>query len=199
VDHGGYHIQVGSHMVDCSRNGYNRQNRMTTSFPVDEATTYVANPFGGELYIRAPYGSLISTADVSVTGDVVQGATFFYSSLRNTTEEEWIDLQNSPAPWVHVVTDPFLQQWHSGPVKQQSYSFMVERARRYTVAYNAASLTAGIPPERRNTWFCSMRTPRTSAEEPVSVPSDTRRPTKRCQGPLMDLSGVDMNSISKIL
>lgn len=50
VDHGGYYIQVGSHSVDCGKpgRGWTRQDRMTTGFPVDEATTYVANPFGGE-------------------------------------------------------------------------------------------------------------------------------------------------------
>ncbi len=49
VDHGNYYIQIGSHSVDCSKEtkGYTRQNRMTTAFPIDEVTTYVANPFGG--------------------------------------------------------------------------------------------------------------------------------------------------------
>lgn len=153
VDHGGYHIQIGSHMVGCSRNQFKRQERMTSSYPVDDLTTFIANPFGGELYIRAPYGSIIPNAEVSVTGDVVQSATFFYSSLRNTTEEEWNTLRaTAPAPWVHIVTDPLLKQWDAQPVKDMTYSFMVERAHRYTVAYNAAGVSHGFPPEKRNTW-----------------------------------------------
>ena len=49
-------------------------------------------------------------------------------------------------------SDPLLRQWHAPPVKEMSYSFMVERAQRFTVAYNAAGISHGIPPEKRNTW-----------------------------------------------
>eukprot|EP00567_Pseudictyota_dubia_P002273 CAMPEP_0197467026 /NCGR_PEP_ID=MMETSP1175-20131217/65354_1 /TAXON_ID=1003142 /ORGANISM="Triceratium dubium, Strain CCMP147" /LENGTH=1931 /DNA_ID=CAMNT_0043003087 /DNA_START=99 /DNA_END=5894 /DNA_ORIENTATION=- len=155
VDHGNYTIQIGAQSVTCEHpnRGWSRQGRMTTSFPVDDTTVYVANPFGGELYLRPPYGSTIGSADVQVTGDVVEGATFFYSTFRNTTEAEWNYLrENAPAPWVHIVTNPLLRQWHAEPVKTMTYEFMVERARRYTDAYDAVSRVHGIPPENRNTW-----------------------------------------------
>jgi hypothetical protein len=155
VNHGNYSIQVGSMMVTCEHQsrGWARQGRMTTNFPVDDTTVYIANPFGGELYLRSPYGSDIGPVNVQVTGDVVVGASFFYSSLRNTTEEEWNHLrETATAPWAHVVTNPYLTNWGSEQLKKQSYTYMLNRAKEYTELYNAISRVHGIPPENRNTW-----------------------------------------------
>lgn len=87
---------------------------MTTSVPIDGITTYVANPVGGELFLRAPYGTEAGVVDVTVSGGVVASASFFVTSLRETTEEEWNATSGqdtalgAPAPWVSIESDNYL-------------------------------------------------------------------------------------------
>lgn len=51
----GYHVQIGAAgMIDCSRrtDRISQQDRPTSSYPIDEDVTSVANPFGGEFLLK---------------------------------------------------------------------------------------------------------------------------------------------------
>lgn len=105
----GFTIQVGSQTVDTSNKWLHRRNdRITTSFPIDADTTHVANPLGGGLFVRIPYGSDLDVVTVQVSGGVVASASFTMTDLKTTTEEEWNDIRiNAPAPWVNLETEAF--------------------------------------------------------------------------------------------
>ena len=90
---------------------------------------------------------------IDVSGGVVQSASFFWTSVKHTTEEEWNYLRaNTNTPFVSIETDPYLLSWTAYDVKEMDYAFMVERAQRYTQVYNEIAKYQGVAPEKRNTY-----------------------------------------------
>lgn len=155
----GYTVHVGSQMINGNRKStYFRMDRMTTTVPITDVVTHIANPLGGEVFLRGPYGNTLGVIDVTVSGGVVKSTSFIATSLHQTTMEEWnatsglAGLVNAPAPWVSIETDNFLIQVPRLYMYDYSYEHMSLLASNYTALMKAHSEITGIPIEKRNNY-----------------------------------------------
>ena len=107
----GFTILVGAHTVDkTGSTPVRRFFRVTNSFPITSASTRIANPFGGGIYLVAPYLADLGIIDVKLE-NVVPAPFFSATSFQKTTLREWKDVQRkNPAPWADFVTDKFMMQ-----------------------------------------------------------------------------------------
>lgn len=107
----GYYIRLSGHSDNIGEDN-DTWKRMPSgiqrSFPINTATTAVATPYGGAIYIdlldgadgqaRRTYG------DLNVTIDGAIKAPYFV--LGKNTNQEWLDtIRNYPAPFAEFVTD----------------------------------------------------------------------------------------------
>ena len=107
----GFTIRVGAHKQD--KNGSNpvrRFFRISKTYPITSATTEIANPFGGGIYINTPYLADAGLVDVQIKNAVP--APFFSATAHNkTTLADWLATQrNNPAPWADFESDKFMMQ-----------------------------------------------------------------------------------------
>ena len=113
------------------------------------ATTEVANPFGGGIYINTPYLADAGIVDVQIKNAVP--APFFSATAHNkTTLAEWVATQrNNPAPWADFETDKFMMQVPTGSI--YNYADPVELMRHWDMRLDAVSDLIGQPLVRNNT------------------------------------------------
>ena len=81
----GFQIQVGAHDADMNSKGnIHRMPRVSCTYDVKTAKTYVASPLGGGIYIKVPYLSNYGIQSLSISGDVIE-APFFckFKSSKN--------------------------------------------------------------------------------------------------------------------
>ncbi len=107
----GFTIREGAHKQD--KNGSNpvrRFFRISKTYPITSATTEIANPFGGGIYINTPYLADAGLVDVQIKNAVP--APFFSATAHNkTTLADWLATQrNNPAPWADFESDKFMMQ-----------------------------------------------------------------------------------------
>lgn len=94
----GFEVLVGGQTVDNSnKRDHRRMDRVTVTYAIANATTLVANPLGGSLYIRVPYLADLGLVTLQVTGGVVQAPLFQATSFHQTTNEEWAARRSAPA------------------------------------------------------------------------------------------------------
>ena len=94
----GFEVLVGGQTVDNSNKGdHRRMDRVTVTYAIADATTLVANPLGGSLYIRVPHLADLGLVTLQVTGGVVQSPLFQATSFHQTTSEEWAARRGAPA------------------------------------------------------------------------------------------------------
>lgn len=85
-----------------------RMDRIAVWAYVTSATTLVANPLGGSVYILVPRGASLGRVNVSISGDVVRAPLFQRTSITQHTNEEWALSRTSPGPWADFETDTFM-------------------------------------------------------------------------------------------
>jgi len=119
---GGLVAWVGAHQSDLrvSTDGaYARFPKVGTSFPIDSATTHVANPFGGSIYIMTPNGAQEGDLELTITG-AVSSPLFSTRELSQTSYEEWkAAVESNDAPWGDIASDRFMASF---PLKYLKYS-----------------------------------------------------------------------------
>ena len=97
---GGFQVRVGTHSDGIwSRPEWTRMPEISRRFPVSDATTPVANAFGGLIYVEVPVDADLGTITVEIEGAVaapryVQG---------ETDPAVWRDeIRHAPAPWAEI-------------------------------------------------------------------------------------------------
>jgi hypothetical protein len=107
----GYRIRVGCHSWDFSvKNPIRRLDRVTLIYDITSATTKVANPLGGGIYIEVPFDTAGSVETVQIT-NAVRSPFFSVNSItgNNTTVADWQNIErNHPAPWADFQTQKYM-------------------------------------------------------------------------------------------
>ena len=146
----GFTIRVGAHKQD--KNGSNpvrRFFRISKTYPITSASTEIANPFGGGIYINTPYEANAGIVDVQIKNAVP--APFFSATAHNTTTlAQWVDIQrNNPAPWADFESDKFMMQVPTSFI--YNYADPVTLMQDWDKRLDAVSELIGQPYVRNNT------------------------------------------------
>jgi hypothetical protein len=99
----GLQVQIGAHSDQLwHKDKWERFPSIVRSTPIAEQETWVSNPFGGLIYIKAP--AKLNLPDAWFTfHNVIQSPSFV---LGKNSLEEWRNgIRNQPAPWAELVTD----------------------------------------------------------------------------------------------
>jgi len=127
-----------------------RVNRITSTYEVKSATTTIANPFGGTIYILVPNPCSLGTIDITIGGGVVETPKFEFTSTRITTEAEWEVSRTKPAPWFDLVTDNYHMAVPSAWVNGYSHAHMLALAEDHSDAMSGVNDYLGYPQDKRN-------------------------------------------------
>ncbi len=107
----GYQIRVGAHSWDHSnRPVLKRLDRSTLVYNINAATTKIASPLGGGIYIEVPKGKTLGVQNVTITG-AARSPFFSAKSFHQTTLTEWQTIERTqPAPWADFQSEKFMFQ-----------------------------------------------------------------------------------------
>ena len=150
ADAGGFHVRVGAHTDDISDlSEWTRMPEISRRFPVSEATTYVANAFGGLIYVEVPTDAGLGDIPVEIEGAVA--APLFV--LGETDTEAWRDeVRHAPAPWAEIAGRNMIVTTRSSEVRNLDYPGAVaeawDRALDLNTELAAWPSTARSSPER---------------------------------------------------
>ena len=97
---GGFHVRIGAHSDGIwKRDEWTRMPEISRRFRVSEATTPVANAFGGLIYIEVPDKVGLGGIEVEIVGAVA--APLFV--LGETDPDAWRnEIRHAPAPWAEI-------------------------------------------------------------------------------------------------
>lgn len=107
----GFSIRVGAHSWDLrNKPVIKRLDRVSLVFPIESASTVIANPLGGGIYLEVPQGANEGLVDVSIK-NVVPSPFFSTKNFDKTSLENWRKVQRTnPGPWADFETDRFMMQ-----------------------------------------------------------------------------------------
>lgn len=107
----GYKILVGAHPEsDHSINYLKRFFRVFNTYEITDSVTFIANPFGGGIYINTPYLASAVLQQIELT-NVVPAPLFSAKSWDATTLSQWQNVQRlHPAPWADFESEKFMMQ-----------------------------------------------------------------------------------------
>jgi len=146
----GFSIRVGAHSWDLSaKKTIKRLDRVSLVYPITSATTRIANPLGGGIYIEVPYKSDLGIVTVGIT-NVVRSPFFSATSFHKTTLDEWINTERTqPGPWADFESDKFMMQVPRSWI--YNYTNAVTVMRDWDKAMDAVSDLMGRPRVRSKT------------------------------------------------
>ena len=146
----GFRILVGAHSFDLSgRNNVRRFFRVTTTLPITDTITQIANPFGGGIYILTPYEAALGIVQVELT-NVVPAPFFSAKSFSQTSLQEWKDEQrHHPAPWADFETEKYMMQVPTNWI--YNYEDPVTLMQDWDDRMDVVSTLLGYPLIRNNT------------------------------------------------
>jgi len=98
----GLAVRIGAHKDDIGRHDqWSRVPEITREWPIKDAQTRIASPFGGLIYIIVPKSGKIAEFKVTVR-DAVE-APFFV--LGQTDSKDWCErIRTLPGPWAELAT-----------------------------------------------------------------------------------------------
>lgn len=107
----GFSIRVGAHSWDLKNKPViKRLDRVSLMFPIETATTLIANPLGGGIYIEVPPKANAGLVEVTIK-NVVRAPFFSSRSFDKTTPAAWRDTERKhPGPWADFESDRFMMQ-----------------------------------------------------------------------------------------
>lgn len=106
----GFSIRVGAHYWDLTaKTTVKRLDRVSKVYSITSATTLIANPLGGGIYIEVPYGKNLGIVTVGIT-NVVRSPLFSATSFHQTTAAEWLTERTNAGPWADFESDKFMMQ-----------------------------------------------------------------------------------------
>jgi len=144
----GYKVLVGGNTVDNhNKNTHKRMDRVTATFDMDEATTLVANPLGGGVYILVPPGASLGPVELQLTGGVVAAPLFQRTNFRTMSNSDWLDVREAPGPWAVFESDKFMLNVPSAWVYAMDDPLSL--LEDYNLAMDGAAEWLGYPIEHR--------------------------------------------------
>ncbi|MCP4071252.1 MAG: hypothetical protein GY742_05860, partial [Hyphomicrobiales bacterium] len=145
-----FSILVGAHTWDKSaKTKITRFDRITKTFPIENEITYIANPFGGNVYIEVPYEADLGLQTVQIT-NVIRSPLYRSTSFTQTTLEEWTNTERScPGPWADFETDKFMM--HVPTSWMYNYADPVTLMQDWDTAMDGVSEMTGYPLVRNKT------------------------------------------------
>ena len=148
VSNGGFKVLVGAQTNDnANKNEHRRMDRVTAVFIITQATTLVANPLGGGLYVLVPYRAELGMISVQVRGGVAEAPFFRRTHFATTSDAEWLLRRTLSAPWADFETDKFMLNVPSSWVS--AYNDPARILREYDLAMDATAEWGGYPPRLR--------------------------------------------------
>ena len=106
----GYRIRVGAHSWDFSNKpDFKRLDRVSLVYTITAATTKIASPLGGGIYIEVPFLANAGVVSVQIK-NAVRSPYFSAKSFHTTTPVQWLAERENPAPWADFQTDKFMMQ-----------------------------------------------------------------------------------------
>lgn len=104
----GLAVIVGAHFRNMIPGPVNRPRDVSLEFPINGATTTVANPYGGGLYLKVPDGTDLGWQTATVNG-AVMSPYFSWRAGRETEVADWLAaMAESGAPWVDFESDKYM-------------------------------------------------------------------------------------------
>ncbi len=106
----GFTIRVGAHSWDLSaKTTVKRLDRVSLVYSITNATTRIANPLGGNIYIEVPYTRSLGIVTVGIT-NVVRSPFFSATSSNQTSAAQWLTERTNAGPWADFESDKFMMQ-----------------------------------------------------------------------------------------
>lgn len=113
----GMHVRVGANAIDFSSwAAINRFPYVSVDYRIEQTSFQVANPFGGGIYILVPQNTELGWVDVEIDG-AVRSPYFSYREGRETTQEEWEEIREYPAPFADFESDKYMFSVWSGDIR----------------------------------------------------------------------------------
>ena len=112
---GGFHVRVGAHSDGIwGRPEWARIPEISRRFPMSATKTFVANAFGGLIYVEVPADAGIGSIAVEIEGAVA--APLFV--LGETDLAAWRnEIRHAPAPWAEIVGRNMIVTTHASEVR----------------------------------------------------------------------------------
>ncbi len=138
----GFNILVGAHTQDGSdEETIQRFDRVAKRFAIESEETYIANPFGGGIYIEVPYLADLGVVTIQIT-NAIQSPLYRATSSAQTTLQEWTAVERHCAgPWADFETDHFMMQVPTSWI--YNYSDPATQMQNWDLAMNAVSEMLG--------------------------------------------------------
>ena len=145
----GYRILVGAQVSDNKwKSEVRRMDRVATRFEITTATTLIANPLGGGVYIMVPPLADAGLVEVKISGGVIKAPLFQRTSFNQMTNAEWKARRTAPAPWADFETDNFMLNVPRSWI--YAYDDPEALMERYAKSMEGAAEWLGYPPAYRN-------------------------------------------------
>jgi len=80
---------------------WERYPEISMTVQLTQSVTKIVNPFGGNVYVVVPHNAPAETLSVQIDGAVEAP----YYVFGQTTDEEWKQSRQSPAPWAELASD----------------------------------------------------------------------------------------------
>lgn len=140
-------VRIGSHTDSLvNLDSWKRAPEISRAFPLTAASTEVANPFGGLVYLVVPDG-LTGESNVSVSG-AVEAPLF---ELGKTSVADWKNtIRNAPGPWAELASDRVIITVPS--VNVRDIEDPTSTLELYNRAFAAMADLRGLPTGRLHTY-----------------------------------------------
>lgn len=146
----GYKILVGAHplMDNTVHPTVQRFFGISNTYNITDSVTLIANPFGGGIYIIAPYQASAGLQQIELT-NVVPAPFFSAKSFDQTTISQWQNVQRlNPAPWADFESEKFMMQVPTSFI--YNYSDPVSLLADWDARMDVVSNLLGYPLVRNN-------------------------------------------------
>ena len=153
----GFQILVGAHTWDLSsRPDQKRIGRVSKRYPITSATTLIANPVGGNIYIEVPH--LADAGMVSIElKNTVRAPYFSARSFDQITAGQWDNTErNQPGSWTDIETDKVMMSVPSKWIRDFDFDDLTEILDNYDAHLDLISDYMGKP-RIRNKPFLFMQ------------------------------------------
>jgi hypothetical protein len=101
----GLRVQIGCHtdnlLTSEDAEEWRRFPVLTTSTPVKQSETQIANPFGGLVYVCTPGGAPADRNRIRI--EIIGAVEAPFYRLGETTKADWQHIRQAPAPWGELV------------------------------------------------------------------------------------------------
>jgi hypothetical protein len=145
----GYQVLVGAQVSDNKwKSTVKRMDRVTVTYEVTAATTLIANPLGGGVYLMVPHMAGAGLVELQISGGVIEAPLFRRTTFDQMTNAEWRERRTAPAPWADFETDSFMLNVPRSWV--YAYEDPEALMLNYDKSMTGAAEWLGYPPAYRN-------------------------------------------------